>query len=66
MSCAVPPTRQRKATGLTATAADGLVWLFDVTPGPVELSGQLADETPLRARGASVLAGTVISIGLEP
>ena len=51
---------------LTATADDGLVWFFGVAPGPVKLSGQLADASPLAARHADVQAGWFITIGLEP
>jgi hypothetical protein len=60
------PSTDQPGNTQTATATDGLVWIFAVQPGVASVSARLADHMDVQPRQVSVEANLVIQIGLEP
>jgi hypothetical protein len=50
----------------SATASDGLAWIFAVPLGTAVVSGQLGETTPLQSRQVSVRDNVLVQVGLEP
>jgi hypothetical protein len=65
-ACYTEPTTHQPRCTRTATADDGLVWMFAVPPGTAALRGWLADMIVVGTRQISVEANMLIQIGLEP